>query len=156
MEPILRCLKALAHWLVGLVPVSRDEYVLRAIPNVKDYYNSSLGEPIQRVVFQPDKRRDLDGLSVFRERFVTATKIAMALPKRGDYYVVRLSVEDLNAIGLTVIPKPVLGQPPGHALIPELSYEAYRADKPRSKDVQRALVRISSDPGALVFRPPKG
>ena len=45
------------------------------------------------------------------------------------YAVARLAVRDVGRLGLTVQPDPIAGGPPGHALIPELSWDAYQSDK---------------------------
>lgn len=94
-------------------PVSLNEWVLRAIPNVEHFYKP----PILRVAFEPN-RNDTDGLSVFREGFTNAAEVARSLPKRGDYYVVRLSVRELSELALTVTPSPLPEGPRGHAVTP--------------------------------------
>ncbi len=130
-------------------PVSLNEWVLRAIPNVEHFYKP----PILRVAFEPN-RNDTEGLSVFRERYTAAAEVARSLPKRGDYHVVRLSVRELSELGLTVTPDPLAEGPRGHAIIPELSYPAFRADKRRLKAVQRRYAEMANRPGAIVYEPP--
>ena len=125
-------------------PVTSDEFVLRRIPNNKDWYESSLPEPVQRVAFQPSKR-DTDGLSIFRQLFVTPAQLAQAGPNPAGYYVARLRVADLHDLGLSVIAAPQNNQPDGHAIIPELSYQAMKQDKQTARKIQRELAKLASD-----------
>ncbi len=69
----------------------------------------------------------------------------MAPDKVGDYCIARLSVRDLRNLGLTVMPEPDSNGPPGHAVIPELSWPAYLADKQqRCKLILVELARLAS------------
>ena len=74
--------------------------------------------PVQRVAFAPNQK-DTDGISVFRELFITPERIASAGRSSAGYYVARLAVCELLKLGLTVVPDPRENQPPGHALVPE-------------------------------------
>ncbi|MGH6635281.1 MAG: hypothetical protein ACRED0_03805 [Gammaproteobacteria bacterium] len=132
------------------VPVTPGEHVLRRIPNNKDWYKESLAEPVQRVAFEP-RKTDTAGLSVFRELFVSAAKVAAGGPGRAGYYVSRLRIADLLMLGLTVVPDPQANELPGHALIPELSYSSMLRDRSASKAFQRELAKLASR--AIVFRP---
>lgn len=124
-------------------PVSLNECVLRRIPADGNRFNPSLPEPVQRLAFEPTGK-DIDGISVFRELFVSAQQVADA-GSRGAIgnYVVRLRVADIVALGLTVIPNPRDDQLPGHALVPELRLGAMKADKKTSKEYQRALAKLA-------------
>lgn len=102
-------------------PVTPDENVLRRISNNKDWVNLSLAISVQRVAFKPFTR-DTDGLSVFRELFVTPYQVATAGPNSNGYYVARLNVNSINDLGLNIVPDPQEDQLQGHALMPELSY----------------------------------
>jgi hypothetical protein len=119
--------------------VEASEYILRRIH--KDHYNASLPAPVLRLAFQPSKA-DVDGLSVFRERFITAAELARLGRTPGAYYVARLLVAALHDLGLTIIPAPVIGLP-GHAIIPELNFSAYRQDKKRLDALQVQLARLA-------------
>ena len=68
-----------------------------------------------------------------------------------DYYVARIVVKDLHRLGLTVAPEPDPNGPVGHAIIPELSWQAYQADKQRLKQVQVELAKLAST--AIVHQP---
>ena len=123
-------------------PVSPDEYVLRRIPKDKSRYNPSLPEPVQRVAFQPSEW-DVDGISVFRELFVSAAALAKAGTNNNGYCVARLSVSDLIALGLTIVPDPRNDQPPGHAIISELSISEMKQNKAKCKEIQRRLAKLA-------------
>src|SRR5690242_17880544 len=89
---------------------------------------------VRREAFRPSQG-DTTGLSVFRARFVQpADTLANLDPtKARDYYVARPAVSALRALGLTVVPEPEPGGPPGHAIIPELSWQRYLAQKQQWK-----------------------
>jgi len=120
-------------------PVSPREYVLRRVFAAADHFNPALSEPVQRVAFQPNKK-DAAGISVFRELFVTPMEVARRGPKGpSEYIVVRLLAADVFALGLSVLPDPQADQPPGHAIIPELTPQT---EKKRSKELQRELAKL--------------
>ena len=55
------------------------------------HFKAALATPVLRLAFQPTKR-DVDGLSVCREKFITATQLAAVGRTPGAYYVARLAV----------------------------------------------------------------
>ena len=130
-------------------PVAPDEFVLRRV--AKDYYQANLPIPIQWVAFKPWPR-DATGLSVYRERSVRAERIVASViaSKRGDLCIARLSVRDLLALGLTVVPEEA--DLLGHAVIRELRFENYQRDKKRFREVLVELARIASRD--IIYRPP--
>src|SRR5438034_982233 len=99
-------------------PVDDGELVFRRIHPT--YYNSSLQVPVQPEAFRPS-RNDITGHSVLRARFAQPqdTLVNCDPAKVAGYYVARISVHDLLALGLTVKPEPMVDGPPGHAVIPE-------------------------------------
>lgn len=121
--------------------VDADEYVYRRFPQI--YYKGSLPVPVQTEAFRPTDQ-DEDGISVVRARFATPQQalLPVAPAKRTSYYVVRLAVQDLLQLGLTVDPAPDASVP-GHAIIPELSKPAYDADKPKCKQIQGSLAKLA-------------
>jgi hypothetical protein len=131
-------------------PVDPSEWVYRRIH--RTYYQPGLPIPIQAAAFRPNPN-DTTGLSVFRAVFVqpadTLTNIEAS--KRDHYYVARIAVQDLQRLGLTVVPEPDPDGPPGHAIVPELSWQVYQADKPRLKQVQVELAKLAS--AAIVHQP---
>lgn len=111
----------------------------------QSFFRDGLLIPVLRGAFTPNQS-DTTGLSVYRERFVTAEETLANIDpeKRPQYRVVRLPVEELRQLGLSVIPEPDPEGPPGHAVIPELSWSAYQADKPRLRDIQIELTELAS------------
>jgi hypothetical protein len=124
-------------------PVDETEFVYRRIHRV--YYQADLPLPIQPAAFRPTPN-DTTGISVFRARLVqpAATLANVDAGKQNEYYVARLAVRALRNLGLTVVPDPVPNGPAGHAIIPELSWQSYQADKRRLKQVQLELARLAS------------
>ena len=127
-------------------PVSDDEFLLRRVPANFDYINHNLSVPVQRVAFEPHKKRDIDGLSVYRELFVFAKDVAAAGRSPAGYYVVRLRAQDYRNLDLSLRPSPRLDDLPGHTLVPELNAASMsnRADKEKSKALQRELAKLAT------------
>ena len=115
----------------------------RRIPRV--FYDARLPVPIQREAFRPTAN-DTTGLSVFRAQFAQPVDALANLDpaKAKDYYVAQLSVAALRGLGLAVEPDPVHGGPLGHAVIPELSWPAYRGQKQQLKPLLLELARMAS------------
>jgi hypothetical protein len=65
--------------------------------------------------------------------------------------VSRLFVRELKNLGLTVIPEPDPKGPPGHAVIPELSWQNYHGQKQRWKPILAALAKLAS--ADIIHRP---
>jgi hypothetical protein len=133
-----------------LQPVDESEFVYRRIH--RSYYRDDLAIPTQPVAFRPNAN-DTTGLSVFRANLVRAedTLANVDASKRSDYYVARLAVRDLRRLGLTVVPEPDPNGPPGHAVIPELSWQSYQANKHHLKQIQVELAKLAS--AAIAHRP---
>lgn len=127
-----------------------DEYVLRRIPEC--WVDQALEMPVKRSAFEPNKKRDTNGLSVFRELFVTAQELAAAGNNR--YYVARFKVAELNELGLDVIADPQKDQLPGHALIPQLNAASIKGNqKSWSTGIQLELAKMAWD--RIVLTPQK-
>src|SRR5262245_16631952 len=122
-------------------PIALDEFVLRRIH--KNQFIASNPTPVQRNAFEP-KPADTKGISVYREAIVTAAQIAAAGAKAGEYYVARLALRDLHALGLSIIADPQAGELPGHCAIPELNWQSFQQNKQRSKELQRELAKVAS------------
>ena len=131
-------------------PVDQSESVYRRIPRV--YFQPGLPVAFRIIAFRPSSN-DTTGLSVFRAGFLNPVDTLANLEpsKRREYFVVRLAVRDLLRLGLTVVPEPDPDGPPGHAVIPELSWQAYQADKQRLKDIQLELAKLATT--AIVHQP---
>jgi hypothetical protein len=132
-------------------PVRPDEFVLRRIH--KNHCSADLPRVVHLAGFRPS-REDATGLSVFREAYVSAAQVAASGRKAGEYTVVRLSVEALARLGLTVVPDEDPDGLPGHAVIPQLSFPEYERDKQRLKDILLELARLGTQ--AIVLEPEAG
>jgi len=82
---------------------------------------------------------------------ISAEQLAAAGRSPGFYYVARLAVKDLLALNLTMVSTPQLSELPGHVSVPELSYDSFRADKNKSKEIQRELAILAGR--SIVYRP---
>jgi hypothetical protein len=132
-------------------PVDDGEHVYRRIHAA--FFVASLPVPIQSPAFRPTSN-DTTGHSCFREQFLQRPEDAFVnLPpdKAANYYLARLAVSDLRRLGLTVVPEPVREGPPGHAVVPELSWGSYQADKRRWKPILVELAKLAS--AAIIHRP---
>ena len=108
-------------------PVADEEWLLRKVSVRSGRYDGESGRLLPES-FMPIKT-DETGISLDRQR--SAERPEFRTPKQaacGDadrqpdgYFVARLSVTEVRALGLTVKPDP-LPDNPGHVLIPEMSY----------------------------------
>ncbi|HEX4606749.1 MAG TPA: hypothetical protein VH092_00955 [Urbifossiella sp.] len=132
-------------------PVSPEEFVIRLIWTA--YYNPGLPLPVQSSGFAP-RDDETDGISVFRAACVAYPEdvlVVFAGEKRDRYAIALLPVAEILKLGLTVRPAPIPAIP-GHAVLPELSITATKADKPFWRGVQKQLAVIAN---ARIVRPPK-
>lgn len=124
-------------------PIDQSEFVYRRIhPN---FYKASPLVAVLYEAFRPT-RADQAGLSVVRARYAQPEDLLKKVDPAtvGRYTVARLSVRDLKNLGLSVEPDPVADGPPGHALIPELSWSAYQAKKGQRKPILFQLAKLAS------------
>lgn len=126
--------------------IGSHEFVLRRVH--KNHYDCTQPFAVQTAAFRPSPA-DMSGLSVFRETLTTPEEIVAAGRALGEYCVVRLSVQALNDLRLTVVPDEQPTGPRGHALIPELGLIAYQKNKLQCKAVLVALARMASQ--SVVF-----
>jgi hypothetical protein len=131
-------------------PVDESEFVLRRIH--LSFFDPALSTPIRAEAFRP-LQNDESGLSVFRALFVqpAGTLAGIDASKAKNYYVARLEVRRLRGLGLTVEPDPIAVGPPGHAVIPELIWSAYIAQKRQWKAILVELAKLASP--EIVHRP---
>jgi hypothetical protein len=109
----------------GTEPIEDDELLYRRIPQQLPYYDPSEGSKPGPKAFRP-RKDDKTGISVFRAKYTTPKQVAMdGCSER--YYVAVLCAGDIRANGLDVIPN-VSGHAPGHAELPNLTYENRRTD----------------------------
>jgi hypothetical protein len=132
-------------------PVDDGEFIYRRIH--RTFLDPRAPIPIQLPAFRPTAN-DATGLSFFRACFLAQPQDALATlapDKAKNYYVARLAVRDVRSLGLTVVPEPVPGEPRGHAVIPELSWASYQAQKQHWKPLLVELARLAS--AAIVHQP---
>lgn len=117
-------------------PLHPDEIVYRRIP--RNCLPRPKHESIPAwVAFRPNDD-DLTGLSLSREEHESIEQAAQGMPGK-RYHVARMRVRDLNEVGLSVIAdEPETN--PGHAIIPELSLGAYRANRKKCKALANLIV----------------
>jgi hypothetical protein len=121
-------------------------YVLRRVPAVR-----LSGGVVHRDAFGPTAQ-DTTGVSVYREELYRnqpeAILVDVPEAKRGTYFVVRVSVDGLTALGLTIADEPAAL--PGHAVIPELARPTREANRAWANEVQAKLAAIAE----VVYSPP--
>jgi hypothetical protein len=122
----------------GSIRVASHECVLRRIH--QNHCDPALPVAIFLAAFRPT-HADTAGLSVFRENEISSEQVAASGRKPDEYFVARLHVEDLQALGLSVVRDDLPLGPPGHALIPEISAHAYQNDKEKCKALMIELAR---------------
>jgi len=119
----------------GQDPKGAGECILRRVHKSQCRPDGS----VLPVAFRPNKNDDT-GISVHFEREISPNDLVAAVAASGkapqDYYVVRLSMEELYRLGLTVVSEPEPGGPPGHAVIPELRIDEYKRDQNRLKELR--------------------
>jgi hypothetical protein len=131
--------------------VGSEEYVFRRILNRDQEIDFSLSRPVQGLAFNPTNS-DIDGLSLFRELFATAGKVAREGRNPLGYFVARIPVSEIIHLGLSVRPDPREGFLPGHSLIPELTC---LIDKRTKRDLRNRLAQlVNRNVGErIVYRP---
>ncbi len=131
-------------------PVDDNEFVYRRIH--PRFYQSSSPLPVLYEAFRPN-RNDVNGLSVLRPRFAKPEDCFTGVDPAAaaGYAIARWAVRELARLGLTVRPDPIPSGPPGHALIAELTWDAYQADKKNRKLTLLELAKLAS--AAIVHRP---
>ena len=97
--------------------------------------------------FEPHKKRDVDGMSFFREDFVTPRQVAEACRHPSGALVARIKVRRLRKLGFTVQPTPDPNELPGHVIVPELKHEQQRSasERRRIADLSRQLAELASN-----------
>jgi hypothetical protein len=135
----------------GREAVDPSEFVLRRIH--KSQFSPSPPPRILRGGFSPNKQ-DATGISVCREKDTTVAAVLSAAKKPDECYVVRISVQSLIDLGLSLIPEVDPEGPIGHYVIPDLRLSKYEQKRNELKDKQEELARIASD--CIVHRPPGG
>jgi len=132
-------------------PVAPDEILVRLVWTFN--YKAGAAQPVKPEAFEP-KNHETDGVSVFRLACLSSPEQAleaMAPDKRDRYAIVLLSVADVTALGLTVMPAKI-DTVPGHAVLPELNITAHKTDKAKWRDIEKQLALLAN---ARIVRAPK-
>ena len=104
--------------------VSSAEILLRTVPNVGG--NIVNGKFVTDAAFEPRNNVDEDGLSFYRADFITPGDLCVANSHKAGVYCVFLHAERLLEMSMTLKPSP--DELPGHVVIPEITYSAFRSD----------------------------
>lgn len=122
----------------GHEPIADDETLYRRIPEFPEsHYQPDSDRPLAWVAFRPNER-DVDGLSVWRAKYVTLEQAASGRSGK-SYYVVLLKAGELRELGCVVVPTPDVGT--GHASITNMSSNSYAENK---NDVRNMAERIAA------------
>lgn len=127
-------------WYFETTPVSRSEILLRRIPNFQNYCFSeeSTGKLVVALdAFKPNRSRDTDGMSFYREDFTTREEVASDHPPAVGARVARVTVQELTALGIKEIITDPQDGPAGHVYIPALRYvdrNTLTKDEKRERD----------------------
>jgi hypothetical protein len=116
------------------------------------YYTPGLPISVAPEAFRPTDA-DTDGISVVDAAKATPEQaLSGVAPEKHDlYYVARIPIAFLQQLGLSVRDAPIEGCP-GHAVIPEMTAQAYQANKVVWKEKQKALAQVAS--ANIVLTPP--
>ncbi len=106
--------------------IDDEEVLLRRIPTRPDFMNPAAGSRPSRMAFRP-REDDQTGLSVFRERYISAVDLCRNSEGK-RFYVARFLARDIRAVGMDVRPRRN-GPKPGHAEIISLTFENRKDDK---------------------------
>jgi hypothetical protein len=100
------------------------------------------------------RKVDTDGLSVFREDFVTKESLAEKNPHPAKARVSSIFVVQLRGLELEVKPDPIKEFPSGHSLLPEVKYSDNPTDAERQKikDNSQKLAQLATENG--LYSPP--
>jgi hypothetical protein len=142
-------------WYYETCPVRPDEFLLRAIPNAIGYFKQSMGRwSVDPYAFTPNKKRDPDGMSFYREDFVSAKSVSDNNGYPAGVRVARIKAKELIELGLTIEPSVIAEDLPGHVIVPGMRHVEARPkpEKLKIKDLSQQLAKLASD--AIVYIPP--
>ena len=132
-------------------PGIENRAVLRRVH--RNQFDPARDPPIMRGAFNPGPD-DTDGLSVYLEGDggCTAEQLSQSGRKPGEYYIVRFSIAELLALGISVRSTPQFDPDlPGHCSLPELSVE-FKQQKPENvREMQKSLLILAT--GRIVLSP---
>jgi hypothetical protein len=126
------------------------------VPNSIGYYSKVMGNwTIDPNAFQPAKD-DADGISLFREDFVTAEDLSSMSTHPKGVRVARVLARECTSLHLSLNPAPDPHVPPGHTVIPEMVFLKRTAQTniqaQNIKDLSQKLAQIASEND--IYTPP--
>lgn len=130
----------------GPTRVDPDEPILRRIPATQGYIDFRKVPPVERGAFTPN-RNDIDGLSFYSERIISARRLADAASSPGkSFYVAKFKAAQLFELELSVIETPELSDLPGHLSVPEINFQDYcdPNKKPKLKELGKILADLAA------------
>lgn len=154
------CLRTIIRgwpWYYEARPVSRNEVLLRTVPNSVGYYTPGLGNwALNSLAFEP-RQVDVDGISLFREDFVTRQHLASKSGHACGVRVARVTAKECAGLNLSVTPSPNSKQPPGHVVIPEMPFvkgktQQHKEQRQEIKDLAHLLAQFANQ--RKVYVPP--
>jgi hypothetical protein len=137
-------------WYYETTPIFPNEVLLRAIPNAQGYFKRSMGNwAVDPYAFEPNKKRDVDGMSFFRLDFATARQVASASRHPLRARVSRITVPQLRGLGLTVECDPDDNELAGHVIVPGMKFVAKRSrdEKRKVADLSQQLAQFATTNG---------
>ena len=123
----------------GEEPIEDDEILYRRIP--LHWYSDGW---VDNQAFLPNRKRDEDGLSLFRAKYKTPEEVATTNRSGKKYHVAVLLAANLRAAGLRVESKP-LPDDPGHCVLPDLVSVNRSTSETREKAMSLALALTPDD-----------
>lgn len=143
-------------WYYEHSPIDPNEVLLRTVPNSVGFYTKSMTNwSINPNAFEPAPD-DVDGISLFREDFVTKERLASVSTHPNGVRVARISVQDCIGLNLSPKPSPDSDAEPGHCVIPEMPFvkrnAQNRARLRQIKDLAQRLSQIASN--NAIYAPP--
>ena len=134
-------------WYYETTPIFPSEVLLRAIPNAPGYFSQSMSNwSVNPYAFEPNKKRDTDGMSFFRLDFTTPKEVALSNLHALGARVARITVQQLCGLQLDVQCDPDENQLPGHVIVPGMKFVANRtkAEKRRIADLSQQLAQFAT------------
>jgi hypothetical protein len=105
---------------------------------------------VNALAFQP-LNDDIDGISLFREDFVTKEHLASVNPYPSGVRVARIIAREFVRLNLSLLPSPDYNGPPGHTVVPEMRHLEKKPEtkipKQKIKDCMQKLAQISTRNG---------
>jgi hypothetical protein len=148
----LICRTIIRGWPREDSAIHPSETLLRAIPNTSDYFRADMGSwAVAPYAFTPNKKRDVDGMSFFREDFTTCRGVAEANRHPAKARTARITMPQLDELELEARPEPDTTELPGHSLVPDMRFVEKKTQsdqqRQRTKDRSQKLAQFATRNG---------